>query len=55
MTDLFDVNFVTSYYHGTTYYIVAISSPAKLVQLADYLNHYPLFTTKRLNFQDDLS
>ena len=46
------VNLVTSTNHDTTYYLVVVTSPAKLVRLVDYLNTYPLFTTKRLNFVD---
>lgn len=37
---------------STEYYLVSVTSPSKLKKLLDYLNKYPLLTSKNLNFKD---
>lgn len=34
------------------YYLIAVSSPAKLATLINYLDKYPLFSSKRMNYND---
>jgi len=34
------------------YYLIAVSSPAKLITLINYLDKYPLFSSKRMNYND---
>lgn len=38
--------------HNVQYYIISTSSPAKLSVLINYLNKYPLFSGKRMNYND---
>ena len=49
----FNVVLNTSIHNGDMqYYIIAITSPAKLKILIQYLDTYPLFSSKLLNYQD---
>lgn len=34
------------------YYLIAVSSPVKLTTLINYLDNYPLFTGKLMNYKD---
>lgn len=42
----------TSVHHGTTYYIISVTSPAKAAILINYLDTFPLFSSKLLNYSD---
>jgi hypothetical protein len=42
----------TTLHKGVTYYIIAVTSPAKLVLLSNYLKQYPLWSSKLMNYRD---
>lgn len=47
------VSLGTSTHHGNMqYFIIAVTSPAKLSVLVNYLDKYPLFSGKRMNYND---
>lgn len=48
----FDVILNTSIHNGSQYYIVTISGLSKTTALVQYLDKHPLFTSKRLNYED---
>lgn len=53
IADTFGVQLNTAIHNGNIhYYLIAITSPAKLVILINYLNEYSLFTSKFINFKD---
>lgn len=53
IADTFWVQLNTAIHNGDIhYYLIAITSPAKLAILINYLNEYCLFTSKFLNFKD---
>ena len=53
IAETFGVQLTTTIHNGNiSYYLIAITSPAKLAILINYLNQYSLFTSKYLNFQD---
>lgn len=53
IAETFGVQLTTTIHNGNIhYYVIAITSPAKLAILINYLNEYSLFTSKYLNFQD---
>lgn len=53
IAETFGVQLTTVIHNGDLhYYVIAITSPAKLTIIINYLNEYPLFTSKYLNFQD---
>lgn len=53
IADTFGVQLNTAIHNGNIhYYLIAITSPAKLAILINYLNEYSLFTSKFLNFKD---
>ena len=47
-----NVTLGTSSHQGLNYYVIAVTSPAKLCVLINYLDTYPLFTSKLLNYKD---
>lgn len=47
-----NVTLGTSSHQGLNYYVLAVTSPAKLCVLINYLDTYPLFTSKLLNYKD---
>ena len=42
----------TSTHHGSTYYIIEATGQTALVSLTNYLDNYPLFSSKLLNYND---
>jgi len=53
ITRTLDVKLKTSLHNeGTEYFSIAVTSPAKLSLLVSYLNEYPLFSSKLLNYLD---
>ena len=53
IAETFGVRLTTTIHNrNISYYLIAITSPAKLAILINYLNEYSLFTSKYLNFQD---
>lgn len=52
ITDALGVKLNTIAHGGTSYYIIALTSPAKAAILINYLDNYPLFTSKFLNYSD---
>lgn len=53
IAETFGVQLTTTIHNrNISYYLIAITSPAKLAILINYLNEYSLFTSKYLNFQD---
>lgn len=53
IAETFGVQLTTAIHNGTIYYyVIAITSPAKLQILINYLNEYSLFTSKFRNGKD---
>jgi LAGLIDADG endonuclease len=49
----FGVNLVTTVHNkNTNYYLISISSSKSRLLLVDYFKKYPLFSSKRLNYND---
>lgn len=48
----FDVRLNTSIHNNNKYHSISVTKPTTLVKLCDYLNTYPLYTVKYLNFKD---
>jgi hypothetical protein len=48
----FGITLNTSLHHGTTYFILETMGQSTLVSLTNYLDVFPLFTSKLLNYND---
>jgi hypothetical protein len=42
----------TSVHHGNRYHLIFINNPVKLIEIIKYLDTYPLFSSKFLNYND---
>ena len=45
-------NKITRHNFGKEYYVVSVSRPGKLIKLISYLDTFPLFSSKRINYLD---
>lgn len=43
---------ISKHNEGKEYYIISVTSPKKLLQLISYLDKYPLWSSKRINYLD---
>ena len=52
IANAFDVVLNTSIHHDVEYYLIEVTSPAKLIVVIDYIDKYPLFSSRRLDYLD---